>query len=72
MKFIFIVTLIVVIMVGGVIAQDMQKSNTPEVVTIDGCEYFRFVTYGFYYGLCHKGNCKACEAKHLTAEATND
>ena len=29
-----------------------------EVVTIDGCEYFKFQNYEGYVSYSHKGNCK--------------
>lgn len=33
------------------------------IITVDSCEYvWRKVDYGA--GLCHKGNCKFCAARH--------
>lgn len=38
--------------------QASQISLGEKEVVIDGCEYFKVPSYGQYYTLTHKGNCK--------------
>lgn len=37
--------------------KDLKSIESPEVVIIENCQYFKIPSYGFTYTLTHKGNC---------------
>lgn len=40
-----------------------NRINGIGVVVLDSCEYIKFTTDGFNYGITHKGNCKYCKER---------
>ena len=43
---------------------DLKSIESPEVVIIENCQYFKIPAYAFTYTLTHKGNC----TNHLHAK----
>ena len=69
-EIIFVLVLMGIISVI-VIAHSYQINEAitnPTTLIIEGHDYFKVISYGGYFTLTHKGNCKACQLSHMKPE----